>query len=192
MLTTRRLRLLIPALFSAGLILASAAPAAAKMPYFSVELNPAQPAPGEPIIVTLRTWADAEHSQPYGFTYDGTLTDVLEFQRRDPATGVPDLVPVPLRMVQPDLFRGEVTLPVGEWRLWAFPHGRGAEGDFGPGYPSPIHVVVGQDAGAGGWAAPVALGGALTAAVAIVAVAIRARRMRVPGKRVAPRPMSGP
>lgn len=187
MLTTRRLRLLIPALLGAGLIFASAAPAAAKMPYFSVELDPAQPAAGEPITVTVRTWADAEHSQPDGFTYEGTLTEVVEFQRRGAGTGV--LVPVPLRMVEPNLFRGDVTLPVGEWRLWAFPHGRGADSDFGPGYPSPIDVVVRQEAGPGGLEVPATLGGALAAAVAVV-IAFRLRRMHLPRQRVTLRPTS--
>lgn len=193
MVATRRLRQLIPALLGAGLIFASAAPAAAKMPYFSVELDPAQPAAGELITVTVRTWADAEHSQQYGFTYEGPLTEVVEFQRRGEGTGVPALVPVPLRMVEADLFRGAVTLPVGEWRLWAFPHGRGADSDYGPGYPSPIDVVVRQDAGFGGWAVPVTLGGALAAAVVVViAFATRWQTMRVPRARVTPRPTSMP
>lgn len=188
MLITRRLRPLVPALLGAGLILASAAPAAAKMPYFSVELDPAQPAADEPIIVTVRTWADAEHSQPYGFTYEETLTEVVEFQRRGAGEG-PALIPVPLRMVEPDLFRAEVTLPAGEWRLVAFPHGRGAlESDYGPGYPAPLEVVVRQDAGFAGWIVPVSTG--LLAAAVGGALAMRRRRVRAPHQQLAPRPPS--
>ncbi len=96
-------------------------------------------------------------------------------------------------MVEPDLFRGEVTLPVGEWRLEAFPHGRGALGDFGSGYPSPIDLAVRQDAGFGGWPVLVAVGGALAAAVALlISAAIAVRKIRVPRERMTPRPTSTP
>ena len=174
------LRLIAALVASAFLVLASAGSAVAKFPYFSVELDPAAPRPGEPITVTVRTWADADHSQPSGLTYEGILADLIQFRRTD-AVSRPARVPVQLQMVEPDVFRGRVTLAAGEWTLVAFPHGRGALGDFGPGYPQPMSVVVRDEEPTAGW---LAVGLASGAAALAVAVAMQARRMRAPRDRV--------
>lgn len=181
----RRIAALLAGVF---VVLGAAGLVAAKFPYFSVELQPAEPQPGEPITVTVRTWADADHSQPDGLTYEGTLTDLIEFQRTG-AGGGPALVPVELQMLEPGVFHAQVSLPAGEWQLVAFPHGRGAGSDFGPGYPEPMSIVLREEAT---WSLWLASGLATAFAAAAAAVFIRSRRMRVPHEGVASRSTSVP
>lgn len=155
------------------LLLGFAGAAAAKFPYFSVAIDPAQPRPDEPVTLTVRFWADAAHSKPAGFTYDGALPELIGFRRTGGGSG-PARVPVELEMVKTDLLRGEVRLPAGEWRLVSFPHGQGALGDPGPGYPQPIDVVVREAADPTGWLLLLAGGG--TVGVAATAAWRRGRR----------------
>jgi hypothetical protein len=166
---------------SAILLLGSTGSALAKFPYFSVALDPAEPRPDQPITVTVRTWADAAHSEPAGFAYEvpdeELITDLIEFQRVGDGEGLRRL-PVALDIVKVDLFIGEVRLPAGEWRLVAFPHGRGALGDFGPGYPDPIHIVVEEEPGAA-WLVLSLAAGAVALLLALWSVRTRTSRARV-------------
>lgn len=181
----RLARLLMALVASATLLLGSTGSVLAKFPYFSVVLDPAEPRPDQQITVTVRTWDDAGHSQPSGFTYGSTLTDIIEFQRVGEGDG-PRRLPVALDMVKVDLFIGEVRLPAGEWRLVAFPHGRGALGDFGPGYPGPIHIVVEDEPGAA-W-----LGLSLAAGAVALLLALWTVRNRTSCARVARPSASAP
>ena len=170
-------RLLMGVVVSATLLLGSPGSVLAKFPYFSVTLDPAEPRPDQPITVTVRTWGDAAHTEPSGFTYERVIAGLIEFQRVGDGDG-PRRIPVALDMVKVDLFRGEVRLPAGEWRLVAFPHGRGALGDFGPGYPEPIHIVVDDEPGAA-WPVLSLAAGAVALLLALWTVRTRTSRASV-------------
>lgn len=136
-MSARRSWLAAPA--AAVLALVLAAPAAAKMPYFSVEVDPARPNAGEPITVTVRFWDDAEHTQPATWGPQGRIDDLLAFV---PADGTSrEWVFVPLQSVDTTTMRGTVTLPSdGKWTLTPWP--RAPEQPAVPGYPAPLTVDV--------------------------------------------------
>lgn len=176
-MTRRRLARSLMAVVGSGmLLLASTGAALAKFPYFSVTLDPAEPRPDQPITVTVRTWADPGHTEPAGFHYEGSDFGLLEFRRAGEGEG-PATIPVFLETVDTDVLRGEVVLPAGEWRLESYPHGRGAIGDFGPGYPEPITIVVAHEPG-GAWLA-LSLGAGALGLLAFGAVRLRASHPRV-------------
>ena len=172
-------RLLTAIVVSAILLLGSTGSVLAKFPYFSVALDPAEPRPDQPIIVTVLTWADPAHSEPAGFAGDvrsgGIRAGLIEFQRVGDGEG-PRRLSVPLDMVKVDLFRGEVRLPAGEWRLVAFPLASGPVDDLGPGYPEPIHIVVeGEPAAA--WLVLSLAAGAVALVLALWGVRTRTSRV---------------
>lgn len=173
-------RLLTAVVVSTTLLLGSTGSVLAKFPHFSVALDPVEPRPDQPITVTVRTWADAAHSEPAGFADEGyprgLITGLIEFQRVGDGDG-PATLPVTLDMVKVDLFRGEVRLPAGEWRLVAFPWS-GAFGDLGPGYPDPIHIVVGDEPGAA-WLVLSLAASAAALLLALWSVRTRTSRARV-------------
>ena len=116
------------------------------MPYFTVETSPAEPRPNEPILVVVRFWADAEHTQTGGsedwsraFAAAVKQLDDLLVVRR---AGSPD-IPVHLTQVQADRFEGRITLPAGDWTLVAFPDRSDFPlGAVTAGYPDTIGLTV--------------------------------------------------
>lgn len=175
----RPARLLTAVVVSTTLTLGSTGSVLGKFPYFSVALDPAEPRPDQPITVTVRTWADPAHSEPYGFAGppEGRITGLIEFRRVGDGER-PRRLSVPLDMVKVDLFRGEVRLPAGEWRLVAFPLASGAADDIGPGYPDPIHIVIEDEPGAGSLVSSLAAG-AVALLLALWAVRTRGSPARV-------------
>jgi hypothetical protein len=131
----------IVALSAAGLV-------SAKMPYFTVEIVPEAPIADEPVLIVVRMWADSNHTGPAGWDILPTMDNLLVFRSADSS----DSVPVRLRLVEPDRYETRVTLPAGDWTLFAFPDRSGwATPDVSPGYPDTIAVTVrerGPDLGA--------------------------------------------
>lgn len=179
MIRLRFARLLMAVAASLTLLLGSTGLVLAKFPYFSVALDPAEPLPDQPITVTVRTWADPTHTEPFGFAGPpgGRITGLIEFQRVGDREG-PRRLSVPLDKVKVDLFRGEVRLPAGEWRLVAFPLASRPVDDIGPGYPAPIHIVIEDEPGAA-WLPLIVAAGAAALGLALWGVRARTSRARV-------------
>jgi hypothetical protein len=140
-------RLPTVALLATLLVLVSAGPVAAKMPYFSVEVSPAQPLAGVPFEVVVRTWNDAEHTQPAA--WDLPIDGVLVLRRAEDADVRFGSIPVPLRLVTADEYRATVEIAeAGDWVLVAFPDRSGWSTSVVPeGYPDriPIRVATPQE-----------------------------------------------
>ena len=122
----------------AAALFVAVGPAAAKMPYFSVEVSPPDPVVGEAMVVVVRLWEDVDHTQPATWPEEETIADLLEF-RNDAET-----VPITLHRREDASYAAAVSLAAGTWRLFHFPHGRGAitDGSWGDGYPAPLTVTV--------------------------------------------------
>lgn len=111
--------------------------AAAKFPYFSVELDPPSPGAGEPVTITVRLWEDAEHTKPATwYPMEGPVEDLIEFH------GDAGRMPVTLTPAGVAEYRAEVVLSEGDWQLVAFLYGRGALDVPAEGYPSSLTVSV--------------------------------------------------
>jgi hypothetical protein len=123
----------------------SAVAVLAKVPYFSVETSPAEPRANEPIVVTVRTWADSAHSVPSTSAnattgLDASLDSLLVVRR----PGSSD-IPIHLVEVEPSRFAATITLPAGDWTLVAFPDRSGWSDPVVPaGYPDVIPLPVRQ------------------------------------------------
>ena len=144
---------------SVAALLLAVGPVAAKIPYFTIEVSPADPVDGDVVEIVMHMWDDPGHTQPATWSPGPTLDGLIEIR------GPSERVPVTLVRLDDVTYRAEVTLSAGTWRVVAFP-----DGMAGAGYPLPITVTVGAlvadstgSAGAG-----IAAGGAL----GIVAVAI--------------------
>ena len=139
-----------------------AIPAAAKMPYFSIEVSPAVPLADQPIRIVVRTWVDAAHTHPAGFEAPGAMDGILVIRdARNVNADVPEIpdVAVPLRPRAPDLYTGTVTLPAGDWLIVAFPDRTGwGIASVPAGYPDKIALAV-QPPGPGPTGFPRALVG---------------------------------
>jgi hypothetical protein len=158
-------------------LLPSATGVLAKVPYFTIETSPAEPRANEPIVVTVRTWADAAHSVPTtsaDATIDLTASlDSLLVVRR---AGSSD-IPIHLVEVETSRFAATITLPAGDWTLIAFPDRSGWSDPAVPaGYPDAIPLAV-REAGPPVQVVLLAFGG-LLALVLIASWQLRARRHR--------------
>jgi len=147
-------------------LLLTVGPIAAKIPYFSIEVSPADPVDGEVVVIVVRMWDDAQHTQPASWSPGPTVDGLVEVR------GTRDRVPVTLVRQGDGAYRAEVTLSAGSWEVVPFPElvDGMAGGALGAGYPRPITVTVGSLAAeSAGSAGPgIAAGGAL----GIVAVAL--------------------
>ena len=164
-------RLVLAITIAVALTLAMAAGVSAKMPYFSVEVEPAVPVSGQPFLVVVRTWQDADHAIPAGFDAVEALTGLLVARR--PNGDSPD-VAIPLVLHGPDRFEASVTLPAGTWTLVAFPNRAGWASPVVPvGYPDTIPLSVRDPA-----PALTALDAALVVLVGVLVVIALVRRPR--------------
>ncbi len=118
----------------AAALLLAIGPAAAKMPYFSVEVLPPNPVEGDVVFVSVAIWDDAGHTQPATWS-ESTIPGLLEFR------GEAGSVPVTLHRLDHASYGAEVALPTGTWRLVAFPMGVAVSGE---GYPTPVTVTVSE------------------------------------------------
>jgi hypothetical protein len=109
-------------------------PAAAKMPYFSVEVSPPHPVDGDVILVTVAMWDDADHTQPATWS-EPEIPGLLEFR------GEAGRIPITLHRLDGASYGAEVALPAGSWRLVAFPMGVAISGE---GDPTPVRVTVSE------------------------------------------------
>ena len=116
----------------------------AKTPYFTVEIEPAVPVAGQPFLVIVRTWQDADHAIPAGLDAVEALSGLLV--ARLPNGDSPE-VAIPLVLREPDRFEASVTLPAGDWTLVAFPNRVGWASPVVPvGYPDAIPLSVREPA----------------------------------------------
>jgi len=137
-------RLVLAITIAVALPLAMAASVSAKTPYFTVEIEPAVPVSGQPFLVIVRTWQDADHAIPAGFDAVEALSGLLVAHR--PNGDSPD-VAIPLVLRGPDRFEASVTLPAGDWTLVAFPNRAGWASPVVPvGYPDTIPLSVREPA----------------------------------------------
>ena len=118
-----------------AIFLFAAAPAVAKVPTFSVEVEPQAPVPGEPITVTV------ELTQPIPVE---NLTGLVAFFRPEDVESRFNGRPIPLERVGEATYRGEVVLrDSGAWMIVAFPDRTGSSTEeLAEGYPDPILVQV--------------------------------------------------
>jgi hypothetical protein len=124
-------------------LLPPAGAALAKMPYFTVETSPSEPRANEPIVVTVRTWADVTHSLPdtsadVSTGLAASLDSLLVVRRPGSAD-----IPIHLVWVDTNRFAATITLPAGDWTLVAFPDRSGWSKPAVPtGYPDVIPLAV--------------------------------------------------
>ena len=166
-------RPLYPIVAAALLGLVLVTPASAKVPHFTVEVDPQAPVAGEPITVTVRFWDDPAHTQPATWEPHGSIDDMLAFVPADGESS--DWVFVPLKPSGDDTLRGTVTLPSsGRWELIAWPN---EQIGLPPGYPLPVvvDVVVSMDP------APLAAGAIGIASVVALLALVRRRARRLAG-----------
>lgn len=123
-----------------SLSLLTAAHATAKMPYFNVEIAPTEPVAGQPVVITVRTWADVAHTVPAPFE----ARDLHGLLVIRPRNGASSSIGVPLHAREPGEFQGTVVVPTaGEWTLMAFPDRSGwSSPEIMPGYPDTIAFSV--------------------------------------------------
>lgn len=139
-------RVVLALTIAVAMLLAMAATALAKTPYFTVEIEPAVPVSGQPFLVIVRTWQDADHAIPARFDAVEALSGLLVARR--PSGDSPD-VAIPLVLRGPDRFEASVTLPAGGWTLVAFPNRAGWASPVVPvGYPDTIPLNVREPAAA--------------------------------------------
>lgn len=111
----------------------------AKMPFFSVEILPAAPTAGEPAVVVVQMWADADHTVPAGWNIGPTMNNLLVIRSSDGK----ESIRVGLTAVDADRYEGTITLPAGRWRLVAFPDRSGwATPEVPAGYADAITFTV--------------------------------------------------
>jgi hypothetical protein len=165
-------RLVLAITIAVAMPLAMAASVSAKTPYFTVEVEPAVPVSGQPFLVIVRTWQDADHAIPAGFDAVEALGGLLVARR--PNGDLPD-VAIPLVLRGPGRFEASVTLPAGDWTLVAFPDRAGWASPVVPvGHPDTIPLSVSEPAPAlTGFAA------ALVVLVGVLVVIALARRPRL-------------
>lgn len=114
-------------------------PVAAKIPYFTVDIAPTAPVSGEPILIVVRFWVDAGHTNAAPFDWEPTMDNLLVIRS---AAGKREMH-VPLRLREPGRFEGTVTLEAGDWTLVAFPDRTGwATAQIPEGYPDTIPLTV--------------------------------------------------
>jgi hypothetical protein len=167
-------RLVLAITIAVAMPLAMAASVSAKTPYFTVEIEPAVPASGQPFLVIVRTWQDADHAIPAGFDTVEALSGLLV--ARQPSGDPPDIA-IPLALRAPDRFEANVTLPAGDWTLVAFPYRAGWPSPNVPvGYPDTIPLSV-RDASPD-LTGSVALLVILAAALLVIALVRRPRLTR--------------
>jgi hypothetical protein len=122
----------------AAALLLGAGPAAAKVPYFSIEVSPPDPVDGDAVVVVLRMWDDAAHTRPAAWAEELAVERGL-FQFH----GDGGIVPVTLQRFDQASYRGEVTLAAGTWRVVPFPPwGPDVVASGGEGYSAPASVTV--------------------------------------------------
>lgn len=165
-------RLVLAITMAVAMPLAMAGIVSAKTPYFTVEIEPAVPVAGQPFLVIVRTWQDADHVIPAGFDAVEALSGILVARRPDGDS--PD-VAIPLVLRGPDRFEARVTFPAGNWTLVAVPNRAGWANPVVPvGYPDTIPLRVREPAPAltGFAAALLVLGGVLV----VIALVRRSRQ----------------
>ena len=148
-------------------------PVAAKIPYFSIEVSPADPVDGDAVVIVVRMWDDPAHSLPATWSPGPTIDGLLEVQ------GPGGRVPVTLVQVDDVTYRAEVTLAAGTWQIVPFPD---LNGGAGAPHPRPTITVGVPVADAPSSAAPaIAAGGAmgLVAVALLVGWPLRRRMKRV-------------
>ena len=129
----------------AVLVALSVQPAMAKLPYFTVELQPSVPAPGGVTAVVVRTFGDAHHTAPSeisGFTTLPRLFCAYPPGSNPVRPGTcAGGVWVDVARTAPNTYTGSVVFPsAGMWTLVSFPE---AVGPIGYGYPDRTFVRVG-------------------------------------------------
>ena len=149
-------RRLVPLLLCICLV-AISLPALAKIPPFTVDVEPDSPVVGEPVTVTV----ELTRSIPVE-----DLHDLVAFFRAEDAESRVRGVPVPLERVGQTTYEAVVVLSdAGEWRTVSFPDRTGWSTEEVPeGYPDQISIEVVADDGAERSALVVAFGVLLGAA----------------------------
>lgn len=114
----RRVVRILPILVGIAVLLGPA-PAQAKIPPFSVELEPRSPNAGEPVTITVRLWEDAAHTDPARWPY---LDELDDFIWAAPMVGADEDLSearmIDLIRSRRGVYRGEVVLPsAGRWSL---------------------------------------------------------------------------
>lgn len=142
-ISTWTVRIVRAAAFAAIIAGSGADPVAAKIPYFTVDITPTDPVAGEPILIVVRFWVDAGHTNAAPFDWELTMDDLLVVR----ADGGRPEVPVPLRLREPGRFEATVTLEAGDWVIVAFPDRSGwATAEVPNGYPDTIPLTVREPA----------------------------------------------
>lgn len=95
------------------ILLLAPGPALGKVPWSSVEVEPATPVAGEPLTVVVRFWDDAAHTRPSTWSPGSDHEVSLEFE------GAAGRVPLTLTQIGDATLRADVTLSEGTWRLVA-------------------------------------------------------------------------
>ena len=118
--------------------------ASAKIPPFTVEASPTDPTAGDVVRLTVRFWDDPEHTDPARWV-DFRLK---RFLWAHPAGSVDEATSIDLRLVQPGVYRAEMTASSpGRWILCPWQRRCGTSEPPTPGwredaYPTRIEFEV--------------------------------------------------
>jgi hypothetical protein len=129
---------------SAVAVVVQAQPASAKLPYFTVESQPASPTPGVAAQLMVHLWNDQGHRAPANWPGPAVINDLLcVFPAGHAVTGragCPGGLPVTLRKLDPATYAGTVTLPkAAAWMIVTFP---AIKRPLPTGYPDQIALGV--------------------------------------------------
>ncbi|MGH2572756.1 MAG: hypothetical protein ACRDGU_04625 [Actinomycetota bacterium] len=115
----------------------------AKIPYFSLELSPERPEPGQTTRIVVRFWEEAGHTKPATWLDENVpvLNDLIRAYPAGSYRRFSGGFPITLYHDTPATYEGEFTFPeAGSWLLVTFP---GMARDSLPdGYPDIIEVEV--------------------------------------------------
>jgi len=136
---------LVVATAIAALVLAN--PADAKFPFFTVEIQPANPTPGQPAHVVVRTWRDADHTQSEELPGPDAVPNLFCIAPAGTQRGSAphcDGEMVSVTRTGPATYEGAVTFPSpGHWEIVPFP---GVLRPIAAGYPQGQVVQAGPGA----------------------------------------------
>lgn len=123
-------------------VLTMAAPALAKVPYFTIELEGGPPAPGESLGIVVRMYEDVRHTLPADWLGD-SIADLVTVLPEDGTAR--DSLDVLLERTAPGVYRGSVVIPrAGTWIVRPFPDAGSWREGFVEGYPDDVMVQVAE------------------------------------------------
>lgn len=128
-----------------AVVLATAPPASAKVPPFTVDITPESPTAGEEFEVTVRFWDDSAHTRPAAWPDTRRFDDFLLMRPAGPRVASAEAISIDLLRDEVGVYRAAVVLPSsGRWNVCTratLPCAAAGPGPV-PGYPGRLEITV--------------------------------------------------